>query len=93
MVSIDVANELLEQYDKFDHDRLEKVRKILNNKENWDKTIKNNNEEDIEITLLLAYEYATAAEKITYGRVKFEDMLEKLDKGIDKFRLGELKKR
>lgn len=92
MVSIDVANELLKQYDKFDHDRLEKVRKILNNKENWDKTIKNNNEEDIEITLLLAYEYATAAEKITYGRIKFEDMLEKLDKGIDKFRLGELKK-
>ena len=29
MVSIDVANELLEQYDKFDHDRLEKIKKIF----------------------------------------------------------------
>lgn len=80
MVSTNNVNDLLKEYDVNDHDRLEKVRKILNTKENWDKTIKNNNEEDIEITLLLAYEYATAAEKITYGRIKFEDMLEKLDK-------------
>ena len=43
------------------------------------------------MTLLLVYEYATVSEKITCGKVNFDDMLEKLYKGIDKFRLGELK--
>lgn len=88
-MSIDCVNDLLEKYAKIDQERLEKTKIFLDKKENWDKSI--DEKEDINLTLLLVYEYATAAEKITCGKVNFDDMLEKLYKDIDKFRLGELK--
>ena len=47
-----------------------------------------NSSREVPISLLLAYEYCLASEKITGGRVKFEEMAKKLFSGVQKFRIG-----
>lgn len=87
------VKELLQKYEAQDSIRLQQVKtKIEDTKGNWDIGIglKHDDKavEEIPVSLLLAYEYCLATEKITYKRVKFEDMLEKLLEGVQKFRIG-----
>lgn len=86
------VQELLSKYSLQDGMRLGQVEKMLESKgKNWDKEVKSKDSSNIEnLTLLLAYEYCLATEKITDGRIRFEEALEKLS-SIDKFRLGEPK--
>ena len=82
----------LREYALKNPSRLGQVRKFLESKENeWDKDVKTEDGFAIkDLTLLLVYEYCTATEIITNGRISFEKALEKLAQ-IDKFRLGEPK--
>ena len=73
--------------------RLEAVkRKIEDTKGKWEEGIsvkhEDGNIEEIPISLLLAYEYCLATERITQGEVTFEDMLDKLFNNVQKFRIG-----
>ena len=92
---LDIKEQVQNQLSKYllqDKLRVEQVKKMLESKgNNWDKDIKNKKGQNIEnLTLLLAYEYCLATEKITDGRISFEEALDKLS-NIDKFRLGEPK--
>lgn len=91
------VRELLQKYDEQDKKmgltRLEAVkRKIEDTKGKWDEGISVKHEdgsvEKIPISLLLAYEYCLATERITQGEVTFEDMLDKLFNNVQKFRIG-----
>ena len=65
--------------------------KIEQTKGNWDTTIdlvSGSSRDSVDISQLLAYEYCLASERITYGKVSFEDMLDKLFDGVKKFRIG-----
>ena len=91
------VRELLQKYDEQDKKmgltRLEAVkRKIEDTKGKWEEGIsvkhEDGNIEEIPISLLLAYEYCLATERITQGEVTFEDMLDKLFNNVQKFRIG-----
>ena len=91
------VRELLQKYDEQDKKmgltRLEAVkRKIKDTKGKWEEGIsvkhEDGNIEEIPISLLLAYEYCLATERITQGEVTFEDMLDKLFNNVQKFRIG-----
>lgn len=83
---------LLEIYYKTDKQRLKKAFYFIESKgENWDSSVKSKDGTVIEnLSLLLVYEYALATEKITNGRISFDEALKKLNQ-IYKFRLGEPK--
>ena len=91
------VRELLQKYDEQDKKRgltrLEAVkRKIKDTKGKWEEGIsvkhEDGNIEEIPISLLLAYEYCLATERITQSEVTFEDMLDKLFNNVQKFRIG-----
>lgn len=86
------VQELLNTYKQTDSSRFDLVkRKIEQANGNWDTSINlisGNSIEHVNISELLAYEYCLAGEKITNGKVSFENMLEKLFKGVQKFRIG-----
>ena len=90
MVNINEANNILSQYDKTDHERLEKVKQALEKKNGWDKTIETEDGNKIDIALLLAYEYSIGIENITKGKINFDTALENL-MSIDKLILGNFK--
>lgn len=87
MVNIKETNNILSQYDKTDHERLEKVKQALEKKKDWDKTIETEDGEKVDIALLLAYEYSIGMENITKGKINFDTALENL-MSIDKLILG-----
>lgn len=86
------VQELLITYHETDTERFDLIKdKIEQINGNWDTTIdlvRENLRQTIEISQLLAYEYCLASEKITKGKVTFEDMLDKLFEGVKKFRIG-----
>lgn len=88
----DKVEKLLAEYQTTDSDRFKKVKnKIEQTSGNWDtyiELISGNTIQHIDISQLLAYEYCLASERITEGKVHFEDMLDKLFDGIKKFRIG-----
>jgi len=55
--------------------------------------IKDENGNNVDITLLLLYEYSTAIESITKGKVPYYMVIDKLKKIMSKFRLGEFEAR
>ena len=87
------VKKLLQKYEEQDLEGLQQVKsKIEDTRGNWDIGIRlkygDNAEKEIPISLLLAYEYCLATERITNRRVKFEEMLDKLFDGVQKFRIG-----
>lgn len=86
------VEELLAFYQETDSERYNLVKdKIEQKKGNWDTTIdlvSGSSRDSVDISQLLAYEYCLASERITYGKVSFEDMLDKLFDGVKKFRIG-----
>lgn len=86
------VEELLAFYQETDSERYNLVKdKIEQTKGNWDTTIdlvSGSSRDSVDISQLLAYEYCLASERITYGKVSFEDMLDKLFDGVKKFRIG-----
>lgn len=82
------VDELLKKYEENDSDSLAKVSKALSEKYTWQKEIIDENGEEVNITLLLAYEYSKGIENITNGIVSFEEALGKLME-IDNLVLGE----
>lgn len=86
------VEELLTFYQETDPERYNLVKdKIEQTKGNWDTTIdlvSGSSRDSVDISQLLAYEYCLASERITYGKVSFEDMLDKLFDGVKKFRIG-----
>ena len=86
------VEELLTFYQETDPERYNLVKdKIEQTKGNWDTTIdlvSDSSRDSVDISQLLAYEYCLASERITYGKVSFEDMLDKLFDGVKKFRIG-----
>ncbi len=86
------VEELLTFYQGTDPERYNLVKdKIEQTKGNWDTTIdlvSGSSRDSVDISQLLAYEYCLASERITYGKVSFEDMLDKLFDGVKKFRIG-----
>lgn len=84
---------LLHKYEEQDPIRLQQVKtKLEETKGNWDIGIGLRQDdkvvEEIPVSLLLAYEYCLATEKITAKEVEFGDMLDKLFNGVQKFRIG-----
>ena len=90
MLNIKETTNILFQYDKKDHERLEKVKQVLEKKKDWDKTIETEDGHQVDIALLLAYEYSLGIEKITKGKIDFDTALENL-MSIDKLILGDFK--
>lgn len=86
------VEELLAFYQETGPERYNLVKeKIEQTKNNWDTTIdlvSGTLGDSIDISQLLAYEYCLASERITDGKVPFEDMLDKLFDGVKKFRIG-----
>lgn len=82
------VDELLKKYEENDSENLAKVRKALSEKDNWQKNIIDENGEEVNITLLLSYEYSKGIENITNGIVSFDEALGKLME-IDNLVLGE----
>ncbi len=86
------VKELLAFYQETDSERYNLVKdKIEQTKGNWDTTIdlvSGSSRDSVDISQLLAYEYCLASERITYGKVSFEDMLDKLFDGVKKFKIG-----
>ena len=78
----DKVEKLLAEYQTTDSDRFKKVKnKIEQTSGNWDtyiELISGDTIQHIDISQLLAYEYCLASERITEGKVHFEDMLDKL---------------
>jgi len=95
MILIREAEELIEYYQRTDPERMEKVKKRLEQKgKNWDRKVPGCN---ADIALLLAYEFCIGASKsmhLDFDYVLdrlFGDSNDRFVRGIDKFRLGELK--
>ena len=88
----DKVEKLLTEYQTTDSDRFKKVKnKIEQTNGNWDtyiELISGDTIQHIDISQLLAYEYCLASERITEGKVSFDDMLDKLFDGVKKFRIG-----
>ena len=86
------VQKLLEKYQETDSERFEKAKNKLERANgNWDTSIElisGDSIQCVDISQLLAYEYCLASEKITEGKVSFEDMLDKLFDGVKKFRIG-----
>ena len=86
------VEEVLRKYQVEYQDRYELIqKKIEQTNGNWDTNIQLTRGELLEhvaISQLLAFEYCLAAEKITKGKVSFEEMAEKLFGGVQKFRIG-----
>ena len=86
------VEELLAFYQETDPERYNLVKdKIEQTKGNWDTTIdlvSGSSRDSVDISQLLAYEYCLASERITDGKVSFEDMSDKLFNGVKKFRIG-----
>ena len=86
------VQELLATYQESDRERFDSIsQRIKQTERDWDTTItliSGDTREDIDITQLLAYEYCLAAERITQGKVAFEEMVDKLFEGVQKFRIG-----
>ena len=82
----------LSEYEESDSDRYNLVKdRLANTNGNWDtqiELISNNTSKMVNISQLLVYEYCLASERITGGKVSFEEMLDKLFDGIQKFRIG-----
>lgn len=79
---------LLRKYEENDSKNLAKVSEALSEKDTWQKSIIAENGEEVNITLLLAYEYSKGIENITNGIVSFDEALSKLME-IDNLVLGE----
>ena len=76
--------------------QFQKIKNCLAQKgENWDKTITlidGENKKDVKISLLIAYEYCLATEKITNGKISFDETCDKLFDKVDRFRIGNARK-
>lgn len=79
---------LLKKYEENDSKNLAKVSEALSEKDTWQKSIIDENGEEVNITLLLAYEYSKGIENITNGIVSFDEALSELME-IDNLVLGE----
>ncbi len=86
------VNTLLEKYQNADPKRFELVQRKLEQKgKNWDGNIElvsGENIRKINVQQLLAYEYGLATERITNQKVSFEEMIDKLFDGVDRFKIG-----
>lgn len=86
------VEELLAFYQKTNSEKYNLVKeKIEQTKGKWDTTIDliiGSSRHSVNISQLLIYEYCLASERITDGKVSFEAMLDKLFKGVKKFRIG-----
>lgn len=82
------VDELLKKYEENDSENLTKVSKALSEKDTWQRNIIDENGEEVNLTLLLAYEYSKGIENITNGIVSFDEALSKLME-IDNLVLGE----
>lgn len=81
----------IDENDKMKRSKIEIIKELIETKD-WDKTIQN--EEDIldsNLLAMLLYEYSTSIEKITKGKMKYTDVLNKLGNLLGKFRLGDWK--
>ena len=83
---------LLVNYQSNDRQRFELVkRKIEQTNGLWEHGISlesKGKKENVDITYLLAYEYCLATERITHGKITFEEKLDELFNGVKKFRIG-----
>lgn len=90
------TNQLLKEYEENDPAQFQKIKNCLAQKgENWDKTITlidGENKKDVKISLLIAYEYCLATEKITNGKISFDETCDKLFDKVDRFRIGNARK-
>lgn len=88
----DKVEELLKKYQQMYSERYELIgQKIEHTNGNWDTSINlvsNDAIEAVDISQLLAFEYCLATERITQGKVPFEQMADKLFDGVQKFRIG-----
>ena len=86
------VEELLAFYQKTNSEKYNLVKeKIEQTKGKWDTTIDlviGSSRHSVNISQLLIYEYCLASERITEGKVSFEAMLDKLFKGVKKFKIG-----
>ena len=86
------VEELLAFYQKTNSEKYNLVKeKIEQTKGKWDTTIDlviGSSRHSVNISQLLIYEYCLASERITEGKISFEAMLDKLFKGVKKFRIG-----
>lgn len=86
------VQECLSRYEKTDKEKIDLVKEKLKRPEiDWDASLNlqaKDTEEKVDVSVLLAYEYCKASERITKGKVKFEDMLDKLFEGVTKFKIG-----
>lgn len=71
------VDELLKKYEENDSENLTKVSKALSEKDTWQRNIIDENGEEVNLTLLLAYEYSKGIENITNGIVSFDEALSK----------------
>jgi len=86
------VTKLLKKYEKKSPERLDSVKRAIKEKQGkWDKTVKDESGNNVQITEMLLYEYATSIEEITKGRVSFDDVLNKLKGYMDRFRFGDWK--
>ncbi|MEG1313521.1 MAG: hypothetical protein RSD40_04325, partial [Bacilli bacterium] len=92
MVNLSEVTKNLTEYEVENPNRLEEVRRIINSHSlDWDTKLPDENGKDVEILLLLLYEYSTQIEKVTQGRVSYRYVLDKIANSVGKIRLGELK--
>ena len=86
-------DEILNQYRKEDSGHLiAYIQDIVEQKARegeWDKGIDENSQN---LTTMLLYEYATSIEKLTEGKMKSKDVIDKLAKQMGKLRFGDFRK-
>lgn len=86
------VEELLKKYQQMYSEKYELIKqKVEHTNGNWDTSINlvsNDAIEAVDISQLLAFEYCLATERITQGKVTFEQMAAKLFEEVQKFRIG-----
>ena len=88
----DQVKGLLEKYKQENPERFSYVEKKLEEAgDNWTKEIRLNSGDfynGVNIAQLLAYEYGMASEKVTNGKVTFDQALDKLFNNLKRFKIG-----
>lgn len=79
----------IQEYKKENAELVNYIEKILESKKgDWDLGIKSEDE----LTKMLLYEYSTGIEKVTKGKMRATEVLDKLSERLGKFRLGDFRK-
>ena len=82
----EIMSVLLPAYEKENPDLFLQIKERVEGEANWDKGI---NPETEGLTIMLLYEYSTAIETMTNGKISAVEVIDKLSSQMGTFRFGD----